>query len=141
MRDNLIKKQLIALKCIVALLFLLFLPTHVTADKGIVTCRYLKASGNVIKLQINVSTPPPATIIVIQKIPAGSTIKKSTPEIKKLNNKKRIAKWLFRKIKPGSFIIEMVLDHPVQPEQLTGQIRYKNPETGMTITMEIAPDP
>ena len=127
----LIKKQIIALSWIGAIVLLLFLPTYVAADIGLVSCNYLKASGNKIKLQINVSSPPPATI------PAGSTIKKSTPQVKKLNKTKGIAKWLFREIKPGTIMIEMTLDNPVQPGQLTGQIRYKNPETGMTIKMEI----
>ena len=134
-----IKKQIMALCCTGTLLFLLFGPSYVAADDGLVSCRYLKASGNEIQLQINVSSPPPATIIVIQNIPAGSVIKNSTPEIKKLNSKKGIAKWLFRKIKAGSFLIKMSLDQPLKPGQLTGQIQYKNPKTGMTIKMDIAP--
>ncbi|HIJ78016.1 MAG: hypothetical protein OEY01_01750 [Desulfobulbaceae bacterium] len=139
MRNNSIKKQLMVSGCFITFLLALLAAAEVTANDDLVTCRYLKATGHDIQLQINVAAPPPATIIVIQNIPAGITIKNSSPKINKLNNSKGRAKWLLKAIKPGSVLVEMSLDTPIKAGQLSGEIRYKNPATGMTVTMEIAP--
>lgn len=62
------------------------LPSTVWAGESIVS-KYLQASGGEIKLAITINSPPPTSVIFIQKLPKGINIKKSSPHLKNLDRK------------------------------------------------------
>ena len=120
------------------LLALLFLPGS-AFSKELVACRYLKSHGQNIQLEIQVHAPPPASLIVIQRIPAGITIEQTSPSLKKYNKQRGVAKWLFKGIKPGTFLVAMKLDKPIGAGAIRGEIRYMDPTTGAMVKMPILP--
>lgn len=105
----------------------------------LVTCKYLKSSGNEIQLEVRVGSPPPASLIITQNIPAGIDILSSSPEINKFNKKQGEAKWLLKGISPGSLILSLNLSPPIGPGQISGELRYKNPIDGSMVQMPIRP--
>ena len=99
-------------------------------DAGVVTCKYLKAGGSVIELELQVAGTKPVTVIVHQYLPDGVKIVASKPPMKKYNQQKGQAKWLLKNIFPGRKIVRMELDKEVKPGEISGEIRYRAPESG-----------
>lgn len=83
----------------------------------LVECRYLKVQGQEIEIEVSISSPPPATVIIIQNLPAGVTIKRSSPPAKKFNQKSGEAKWLLKGVRPGTVKMAMHLDRPIRPTE------------------------
>lgn len=113
-------------------------PTFSHASQ-LVECRYLKVQGQEIQVEVNISSPPPATVIIIQNLPADVSITHSSPPVKKFNRKQGEAKWLLKGIKPGTTKIAMHLDRPISPPEISGEIRYKDPVTGGMIKIPFKP--
>ena len=120
------------------LLGFILLPTSAFA-KDAVACRYLQSQGQNIQLEVSVQSPPPASLIVIQRLPAGIAITEASPPTKKYNEKSGEAKWLFKSVKPGTFVIGMTLDKPIGAGTIRGEIRYMDPVTGEMIRMPVIP--
>lgn len=124
-------------------LFVLFLLTMINPVAGqtaeLVMCRYLKASGNEITLELQIGSPPPASLIVTQNLPGDIEIVSSSPPIKKLSKNQGEAKWLLTGLSPGSVVLVLTLNAPVAPGQISGEIRYKNPSSGAMVQMPIRP--
>ncbi len=121
-------------------LFLLLASPGRTQD--LVSGRYVGVQGRDVVLELTISAPPPATIIVKQKLPAGVTIIKSQPPIKSYNKKHRVAKWLLNNVRPGRLRISFTLSRVVRRDKITAEIRCIDPATGTMITMAIpAPAP
>lgn len=124
-------------------LFLLFLLTMLKPLPGeaaeLVRCRYLKASGTEITLELQIGSPPPASLIVIQNFPSDVEIVSSSPPIKKLSKNQGEAKWLLTGLSPGNVVLVLTLNAPVAPGQITGEIRYKNPISGSMVQLPIRP--
>ncbi len=120
------------------LLGIFFLPAS-AFSKDAVECRYVQSQGQNIQLEVKVQSPPPASLIVIQQVPAGINIEDASPAIKKYDKQSGEAKWLFKGIKPGTFVIEMTLDKPIGAGVIKGEVRYMDPVIGAMITMPITP--
>jgi hypothetical protein len=101
-----------------------------------VSGHYTSSSGKQISLAITVGSPPPQSLIVTQKLPAGTTIIKSRPPYKKLN-KKTEAKWLLNGLKPGVITISMELDRPVKSGEIKATLRFRNRQTGKMTSLTI----
>ncbi len=130
--------------CLAAVFWLLLLsvlPPEASArtDRELVDCRYLKASGTEIALQISVGSPPPSTLIITQKVPAGSTIAAASPMYNKYNAQRGEAKWLLKGVNPGVFVLSIRLEQPVQSGEIGGEISYKNPASGQMVSMSVRP--
>lgn len=91
----------------------------------LVTATYQNAGGSELSVKIEVGSPPPASLILIQKLPPGTNILRSQPPAQKINPEKGEAKWLFRKLKPGSMTVSFSLDRQVTAAEVSGQIRFK----------------
>ncbi len=105
----------------------------------LVSCRYLKDRGENIELELQIASPPPATVIVIQKLPPGVDIEKSRPEVKKFNRKRGEAKWLLKGVQAGELVLAMKLDKPVRPDEIAGEIRYMDPRSGNMVKIKVKP--
>jgi hypothetical protein len=123
--------------------FLFFLLTMLNPVPGqaaeLVMCRYLKASGNEITLELQIGSPPPASLIVIQNLPSDVEIVSSSPPIKKLSKNQGEAKWLLTGLSPGNVVLVLTLNAPVAPGQISGELRYKNPTSGAMVQLPIRP--
>ncbi|MEW6593324.1 MAG: hypothetical protein AB1413_00475 [Thermodesulfobacteriota bacterium] len=104
-----------------------------------VSCRYLVASGNRIELEVSIGAPPPATLIITQSLPPDVTVVSTSPPVKKFSQKPGEAKWLVTGSGPGTTVLVMTLDKPVQAGQITGEMMYNDPATGATIRRPITP--
>jgi len=104
---------------------------------GLISCKYLKGSGSQIELQLDISSPPPPTVIILQYLPAGVEILKSRPQMKKYNKERGQARWLLKDLRPGSMTVRMELNKAVDKGVIKGELRYRNPGSGSMETMEI----
>ncbi len=102
-----------------------------------VSGHYTSSSGKRISLAVTVGSPPPQSLIIIQKLPAGTTIIKAEPSYKKLNMEKKQAKWLFNNVKPGTISINMELTHPVRKGGIQATVRYRDRQSGKMTSLTI----
>lgn len=119
-------------------LALLLWPILARAEE-LVRWRYLAAAGQEIRLQLEIGSPPPASIIVIQHLPAGLDIESATPPLQKFTSNQGEAKWLLKKPHPGVFAVVMRLNRPVQDGEVSGEVRYMSPATGNMVVMPVQP--
>jgi len=105
----------------------------------LVSARYIASKGKKIVMEIKIQPPPPNTIIVIQHLPAGTDIKRSLPPLDKYDPKHGEAKWLLKKVKPGTFRISMETAGTVRSGEVRGEIRYRDPSTGTMSKIYVSP--
>ena len=108
-------------------------------QEKLVSCRYLKAQGQTIQLELSIGRPAPTTVIVIQNLPPGAAIVSASPPVKRFDAASGEAKWLLKGLTSGQRLLEMKLSTPIQARELRGQIRYKHPATGAMVAEHIAP--
>jgi hypothetical protein len=120
------------------LALLLALPAVVDAADGPVVGRYLRAEGQQIQLQLAIGSPAPASIIVTQTLPPGTAIVQAQPPVSRFDGQSGEAKWLL-KGESGTMVLDLQLAQPIRAGEVKGQIRYKHPATGATVTENIAP--
>lgn len=122
----------------VGTLLLIIFPMQVYAD-DLVSAKYITSDGQKIVMELNIQSPAPNTIIVIQHLPKGTVIKQSNPHFDKYNPKHCEAKWLLKKVKPGTFRITMETTGSVKACEVRGEIRYKDPLTGTMSEVQVSP--
>ena len=105
----------------------------------LVNCKYVTADGNNIRLEITVKAPPPASIIFVQRLPKGVGIKNSSPRFMKFNKKRGEAKWLLKQPKPGTLSVNMTLDNSIKAGSISGEVRYKDTQSGRTVNLKVKP--
>ncbi len=105
--------------------------------EGIVSGRYLTRTATELALEIKVGSPAPASIIIIQHLPAGTTPTAADPPYKKYNAKKGEVRWLLRKVPPGTLTLQLKLSAPVRPDQISAEIRCVDPAPGKLITTQV----
>lgn len=115
----------------------LLIAGHDAFAADLVTCRYLSSQGETISLELSIGSPPPASIIVVQSLPAGTEILSSSPSPQKFGNGE--AKWLLKDTNPGRQVISIRVSPPISGGSLRGEIRYKDPATGSLQSMPIRP--
>lgn len=119
------------------LALLLILPAEPLAGEPLVSGHAAGAGGREIRLEISVGSPPPATVIVTLKLPAGTAVEQAQPAASRFDHKSGEAKWLLSGLGSGRFIIKLQLSRPVTPSELSGRISYKHPATGAMQEEEI----
>ncbi len=115
---------------------LLLRPGIVIAETEI-SGRYLSNRGEEIVLQLKIGSPPPTSIIVLQRVPAGSIVTASTPAHNKFKKGKGELKWLIRQPSPGQLRIHLHLQKPLPAGSVSASIRYKDPVGGTIRTIAI----
>ena len=122
----------------VGALLLTILPMQVCAG-DLVSAKYISSESQKIVMELKIQPPAPNTVIVIQHLPKGTGIKQSDPPFDKYNPKRCEAKWLLRKVKPGTLRISMETTGPVKSGEIRGEIRYKDPSTGKMSKIHVSP--
>jgi len=103
----------------------IFVPTYVNAE-GLVTGRYLQETGKEVAIELEISSPPPPLVIVIQNLPQGIKIVASDPEMKTYDPGTGEAKWLLSNVASGKMRISLQIDRPVKKGEISGEIRFRN---------------
>lgn len=125
--------------CILTVILCWHFSAAIGRADDLVTCQYQQAEGRRISLRLEIGSPVPSMLILVQKIPANRTITKAIPPVKKYNRRKGEAKWLLKDLQQGTKLFTIDLDGEVAANQINGEIRYKNPSGGKMIVMKIRP--
>ncbi len=97
----------------------------------------MKRVGQEISLELVIKAPAPSALILYLTMPKSYKMIGSSPRADSYEPDKGMAKWLIRKPRPGHFILKVRFDNRVELDKLEGKIRYKDPDTGEKITVEI----
>lgn len=102
----------------------------------LVTGRYLPGDGREIKIELEIGSPAPPLVIVVQNLPKGARVVDSSPELKKYDPDDGVVKWLLAKVKSGKMLVSLRLDRPVALGELQGEIRSRS-EAGEMVSIAI----
>ena len=102
----------------------LILPELLHAEPNF-SARYIQSSGTTLVIEITAGSPPPASAILIQNLPAEVKILHSQPGYSNYNARKNQAKWLLRNLKTGKSKVRMTLDRTVTASNISAEIRFK----------------
>jgi hypothetical protein len=119
-------------------LFLLcILPATGSTAEDSVTARFLRLGGSILAVEINVGSPPPSSLILVQHLPPGTRLLDSSPAVNNVNAEKGEAKWLLHSISPGRLVVEMTLDRAVGADEAAAEIRFKPLKGGGMVTIPV----
>ncbi len=122
---------------IVVLLLVVLLGCAAEVHAEGVSAAYLENSGDRTILELQVTDPPPTSIIVNQIIPAGVVIKSASPGYTKFSAGKNVVKWLLKHPRPGVLWIVLVYEGTLPGKGATAIIRCKSPSDGTLMTIEL----
>jgi hypothetical protein len=114
----------------------LLMPALLLAEPDM-SARYVKASGTQLVIEITAGSHPPASAILIQRLPGEVKILDSQPGYSNYNARKNRAKWLLRNLKPGKTKVRMTLDRSVSETNISAEIRFKPAQGGKMITIQV----
>lgn len=115
---------------------LLLTPSPLAAAPDL-AARYLQSRGTELVIEITVSSPPPASAILIQHLPPDVRITQSSPGVNNYSPGKPVAKWLFRNLKPGKMTIHITLDRTVASSDISAELRFKPARGGGMATIRV----
>lgn len=115
---------------LLSLLLSAMMPTLVWSSP-LVTARYKEIAGQEIVISLSIADPPPPTIIVIQNVPPQVAVTQSQPATKSVNRSRGEIKWLLTNIAPSKFTLHLTLERPISPTEVSGEIRYREPNGSM----------
>lgn len=98
---------------------------------------YQYGGGEHVTIKIKVSKPPPMAFIVLQHLPKGVKLVSADPRPSGSGKGASSVKWLFKHARPGMHILKMRFSKPVDPRQLSGEIRFRHPKSDAMITRKI----
>lgn len=102
-----------------------------------VTASYSQSSGTRLVIEITTGSPPPASVILVQRFPAGTTMVSSQPGASNYNAGKNVAKWLLRNLRPGKSMVTVTLDRAVSAGEVSAEIRFKPQDGGGMETVQV----
>ncbi|OKY74244.1 MAG: hypothetical protein BM485_14570 [Desulfobulbaceae bacterium DB1] len=108
-----------------------------TCARELVGGRYVSSAGVNIVLELDIKSAAAGNLIVHQFFPAGITMVKSSPPAMKFDNGK--AKWLIKKVQPGTLRIAVELSGPIPPGEVRAEVRCRDQETGKMLNIAISP--
>jgi len=107
---------------VICLLFLAF-PGQAFSQ---VSAAYQHIGDKEVVIRIEVDSPPPSSLILVQKLPPGAVIVYAEPPAEKISQAGGEAKWLFRQLQPGIITVSFSLDREISSAEVSGQIRFKS---------------
>ncbi len=112
------------------------------ASAGEITARYSQPRGKKITWSINIPSPPPAAVIVIQTIPPGTKIISSAPAYSSYDKKTGTAKWLLSGVRPGTIVMKMKLSVPIRKKgEIHGKIIFQDQSARATASTSMVLTP
>ena len=117
--------------------FCLILLLHTPSRASGISARYTQSSGTQVTIEIDAGPEPPASVILLQRFPAGTVLLNSQPGASNYNANKGHAKWLLRGVKPGRSTVSVTLDRAVQASEISAEIRFKPQGGGGMQTVQV----
>jgi len=130
------QNQLLLLVGTFCLLTGMLFPAMLQAAPGI-SARYVQSHGTRLVIEINSGANPPASAILIQRLPPGVRILSSQPGPKHYSEDGNSAKWLFRNLQPGISTVSITLDRPVTANEISAEVRFKPQQDGKMATIQV----
>lgn len=130
-------RQFLVLLTAPVLLLLLGIAPPALAEH-LVTAAYLQAQGRQLTIELQIGSPPPPTLIIIQNLPPGTAIAQAEPPTKSVNTAKGEAKWLLKNVTAGPLTLRLLLDREVSAAEISGEIRYLEPASGAMVELPIS---
>jgi hypothetical protein len=131
------RNRYVSCTCCLFALGILLLPARAHTASAALAARYLEAEGTQLTIEINPGSPPPASLILVQRLPSGVRLLNSSPAANNINTDRGEIKWLLHSIPPGSLLVEMTLDRAVADDEISAEIRFKPPEGGEMTTLPV----
>lgn len=119
-----------AIFCLLIILLLDAVPLKAAPD---ITARYQSSDGSELQIEITIGSPPPTSAILIQHLPDGVEIVRSSPRTNNYSPGKNVAKWLFRNLSPGKKTVRITLSRSVSSSEISAELRFK-PARGGSMT-------
>ena len=116
------------MKTIFFLIF--FFSTPFSAYAEVVSARVYQEKGTTTFIEITLSKPAPATVIVEMRLPQGSRIMETSPKFSKQNKKNHSVKWLMKNVKTGSSTIKIVTQTDLDLGSSHVLVRYRDSNDG-----------
>ena len=88
-------------------------------------------------IEITTGSNPPASAILMLRLPAGARIIASQPEVSNYNPEKNKAKWLLRNLRPGKSTVSLTLNQAVQATEISTEIRFKPQSGEKMVTIQV----
>ena len=95
-----------------------------------VTAHYSRSHGKRLAITVAIPSHPPASLILVQRLPAGVRIVDANPPADSVNSSAGEAKWLLHDLTPGTLSIRMTLDQEVSAGDISAEIRYMDDRGG-----------
>jgi transcriptional regulator with XRE-family HTH domain len=96
-------------------------------EQASVSARYSQARGENISWNLTVRQTPPAVVMMIQNIPAGTTLLTSSPPYHSYDQETGTVKWLLTDLQPGTFPMSMELDIPIRKKgEISGELLFES---------------
>lgn len=98
-----------------------------------VTARLFQDQPNTAIVEISLSRPAPANLIVEVFLPRGLTVTAGQPKPAKIERKKGSVRWLLKDTGPGTVHLRLVANRSVRLSECTALVRYRQPGSGTLI--------
>jgi len=98
-----------------------------------VSAHLFQDQPNTAVVEISLSRPAPANLIVEVFLPRGLTVTAGQPKPAKIDQKKGSVRWLLKDPGPGTVQLRLVADRAVPLPDCTALIRYRQPGSGTLI--------
>lgn len=119
----------VTLSIVITLASVIFLLSSVLISRAEpVTARLYQSGGTVTFIELSLTPPAPATLIVEMKLPSGVEIVKSVPPVSKQT--KNTIKWLLKNIKDSSYTVQLETGAKLDLGASQVKIRYRNRDSG-----------
>lgn len=139
MIDNILKISHFNRTYLCMFFFALFLMQQAPDAKAQVNGRYLSSAGTNISLQLQIPSPAPSSLILVQHIPPNIPIRQTSPSARKINTSTGTVKWLIKGVSAGTKTFNMQLGTAVSPGKVRASLRYRNPKGGNMVELSITP--
>ncbi|WP_136808376.1 hypothetical protein [Desulfosediminicola flagellatus] len=108
------------------------------ASASPVSGRYLQTSGGMIKLQVNIGSPAPQSIILEQYLPPGTTVTNTLPKARKIESASGKVIWLFKRVNSGNMNVTMNVSPNSAANSVSGILRYRVPGGGSLVEIPVS---
>ncbi len=130
------KRILQCILCVVSVVFWY----GIGIAQHIVEAKYNEPRGLVISWQVDIPSPAPSAVIVLQYIPVGTKVVAASPPLQSHDIQSGLVKWLLAKTSPGSITMSMTLDKPIQKKgEIHGKIIFQEQRERASESIFMAP--
>jgi len=125
------------LQLLIVFSLLLSFCCHVHASS--VTGAYRDTGAVTVNFDVNISSPPPSSLIIQHYHPANAKVKVTSPAAGKTDNSKGYVKWFVKNPQPGKFGYSITFSKPQPRDNYKLVIRFKDPLNGIFQEIKVYP--